>query len=207
RPKISSLEKSISATQLYLGLDVPAKELGMNNFMFSVNTTYNHDDNFDYSLAGNYDKCSLEFVDHAQIDPGLVPEGKGCLTVMTLDSYSNWGNLNDNEYRQKKQEVAAKFILRAGKYLPELSKHVEVAELATPRTMERYTLSTQGAIYGFAQTVKQSGINRLAQKTKIKGLFLAGAWTMPGGGVHPCFLSGLSAAELALKFLRNKKID
>jgi len=205
--KISSLEKSISATQLYLGLSIPAKELGMNNFMFSINPTYNHDDNFSYSIAGDYDKCSLELMDHAQVDPSLVPEGKGSLTIMTLDSYSNWNNLNDKEYAKKKGEVTAKFILRAQKYLPELSRHVVIAELATPKTMERYTLSPEGAIYGFAQTVGQSGIKRLSQETKIKGLFLAGAWTRPGAGVHACFISGLSAAELALKFLRNKKID
>jgi len=205
--RVSPLEKSISAVQLYLGLSVPAKQLGMNNFMFSINTTYNHDENFAYSFKGDYDKCSLELLDHAQIDPTLVPGGKGSLTIMTLDSYSNWMSLKGNEYSQKKGEVTAKFILRAQKYLPELSRYIEAAELATPRTMERYTLSPEGAIYGFAQTVRQSGINRLPQATKIKGLFLAGAWTRPGGGVHACFVSGLSAAELALRFLHNKRIE
>jgi hypothetical protein len=29
----------------------------------------------------------------------------------------------------------------------------------------------EGAVYGFAQTVQQSSLNRLSQKTKIKGLF------------------------------------
>ncbi|MDD5155656.1 MAG: NAD(P)/FAD-dependent oxidoreductase [Candidatus Omnitrophica bacterium] len=203
--KLSSLEKSVSAVQLYLGLSMPAKKLGMDNFMFSINATYDHDDNFGYCLTGDYERCPLELVDHAQVDPGLVPAGKGSLTVMTLDSYSNWDNLRDDEYLRKKKEVADKFILRAQKYLPQLSRYVEFAELATPRTMEKYTLSTQGAIYGFAQTVKQSGINRLPQDTAIKGLFLAGAWTRPGGGVHACFISGLSAAELALRFLGNKK--
>jgi prolycopene isomerase len=75
-------------------------------------------------------------------------------------------------------------------------------EVATPRTMHRYTLSPEGAIYGFSQTVNQAALMRLSQETRIKGLFLAGAWTRPGGGVHGCFISGIEAAELALKFLR-----
>ena len=200
--KLGRLEKSISAVQVYLGLDVPARSMGMNEFMFSINNTYNHDEAFEHSLGGDYDKCSIEIVDHAQIDPGLVPEGKGSLLIMSFDAFSNWQGLTEDEYRIKKQNMADKLIKRAEQYLPGLSKHIEVMEVATPRTMQRFTLSPEGAIYGFAQTVAQSGINRLSEKTKVKGLFLAGAWTHPGHGVHGCFVSGMSAADLALKFLK-----
>jgi prolycopene isomerase len=92
--------------------------------------------------------------------------------------------------------------VRAEKYLPGLSKYIEVIEAATPRTMSRFSASPEGAIYGFAQTPKQSGINRLSQETKVKGLFLTGAWTRPGGGIHACFISGIDAADLALKYLK-----
>jgi phytoene dehydrogenase-like protein len=67
--------------------------------------------------------------------------------------------------------------------------------------MYRYTLTPEGAIYGFSHTIMQSGIFRLDQKTRIKGLFLAGAWTRPGAGVHACFISGIDAAELTFKYL------
>jgi len=202
RRKLASLEKSISAFQVYLGLRVPAKDLGMTNSILSVNTTYNHEDNLNYSLRGDYDICSLELVDHAQIDPSLAPQGKGTLLIMTLDNYANWSNLTADEYKKKKLDTANKLIMRAEKYLPGLSKHIEVMEVATPKTMSRFGSSPEGAIYGFAQTIEQSGINRLTQKTKIKGLFLAGAWTEPGGGIHACFLSGIDAADLALRYLK-----
>lgn len=202
RKKLESLEKSVSAFQIYLGLDIPARDLGMTNAIISVNTTYNHEDNLNYSLRGDYDICSLELVDHSQIDPSLAPQGKGTLLIMTLDSYANWSNLAEDEYKKKKIEAANKLIMRAEKYLPGLSGHIEVMEIATPKTMSRFGSSPEGAIYGFAQTIEQSGINRLAQKTKIKGLFLAGAWTEPGGGIHACFLSGIDAADLAMKQLR-----
>ncbi|MFH1199121.1 MAG: NAD(P)/FAD-dependent oxidoreductase [Candidatus Omnitrophota bacterium] len=200
--QLSTLEKSISAVQVYLGLSCPAKELGMTHHIFSVNTAYNQNGHFEQSLAGDYDNCSLELVDHSQIDQTLVPQGKGSLLIMTLDSYFNWDKLSEAEYKVKKEELAEKFISRAEKYLPGLSKYVEVVEVATPLTIERYGSSPEGAIYGFAQTVKQSGINRLPQKTRIKGFFLAGGWTWPGAGLHPCFISGLTSADLALKFLK-----
>ncbi|MCU0651768.1 MAG: NAD(P)/FAD-dependent oxidoreductase [Candidatus Omnitrophica bacterium] len=202
KKKLSCLKKSISAFQVYLGLRFPAKQLGMSNFMYSLNSTYNHNDNFKYSLEGNYQFCPLSLVDHAQVDSSLVPEGKGSLLIMALDSYFNWNSLTDEEYRQKKIEAAQQLINRAEKYLPGLSSNIEVMEIASPRTMAHYGVSPEGAIYGFSQTVKQASINRLPQKTVIKGLILAGAWTQPGAGVHGCFVSGIDAANLALSQLR-----
>ncbi len=202
RKKLSSLEKSISAFQVYLGLKVPPRNLGMNHCLFSVNMTYDHEENFRYSVEGDYERCSLELTDHSQIDPGLVPAGKGSLLIMTLDSYSNWDGLSAEEYDRKKQKTADILISRVERYLPGLSENIEVMEIATPRTMKRFTSSSDGAIYGFAQTVRQAGINRLGQETRIKGLYLAGAWTRPGGGIHACFVSGMEAAELALGYLR-----
>ncbi|MFA6350658.1 MAG: NAD(P)/FAD-dependent oxidoreductase [Candidatus Omnitrophota bacterium] len=204
RPRLEAMEKSISATQVYLGLNTPAKALGMDHFMLSVNLDYNHDRNFAYCQNGDYRNCSLAIVDHAQLDPGLAPEGKGTLLIMALDSFSNWEGLSADEYLRKKSEAGNILIQRAEKLLPGLTGHIEIMEVATPKTMERYTLSPRGAIYGFAQTVAQSGINRLSQNTDIKGLFLAGAWTQPGGGVHACFLSGDDAAGEALNFLTKR---
>lgn len=200
--KLASLEKSVSAFQVYLGLKIPAKNLGMNHARFSINPSYNHVENFDYCLKGDYERCLLEITDHAQIDPTLVPEGKGSLLIMTYDNYANWKDLNKEEYKLRKQRVTEKLIERAQNYLPGLKAQIEIIEAASPLTMERYGSSPEGAIYGFAQIAKQASINRLKQKTLIKGLFLSGAWTFPGGGVHGCFVSGIEAAKLTLKFLR-----
>ncbi|MFA5271758.1 MAG: NAD(P)/FAD-dependent oxidoreductase [Candidatus Omnitrophota bacterium] len=202
KKQIARLEKSISVFQVYLGLSVSPKSLGMKSFMLSINNGYDHDESFDCSIRGDYDNCIIEAVDHSQLDPSLAPQGKGTLLIMTLDSYDNWKDLTGTAYQEKKKQLAQKLIERCEKYLPGLSKHIEIMEVATPNTMYRYTLTPEGAIYGFAHTVMQSGIFRLDQKTKIKGLYLAGAWTRPGAGVHACFISGLDAAELTLKYLR-----
>ncbi|MDD5596191.1 MAG: NAD(P)/FAD-dependent oxidoreductase [Candidatus Omnitrophica bacterium] len=201
RKKILKMEKSPSAFQVYLGLDIPVQKLGMTHHRISISPTYDHRKNFDAALRQDYNSCLLELTDHSLLDRGLVPEGKGSLLIMTYDLYANWSKLTQEEYKKKKIEIANELIKKAEKYLPGLSSHIEVMEVATPRTMKRFASSPEGAIYGFAQTVAQSGMNRLSQKTSLKGLFLAGAWTFPGGGVHACFVSGEVAADLALEYL------
>ncbi|MFA4990201.1 MAG: NAD(P)/FAD-dependent oxidoreductase [Candidatus Omnitrophota bacterium] len=200
--ELAGLEKSISAFQVYLGLKKPAQDLGMDHFMFSVNTSYSHEEDLESCLKADYDNCSFSLVDHAQVEPALVPEGKGSLMIMAIDSYAHWENLSPQEYKLKKQEVAKRLIQRAEKYLPGLAEAIEVMEIATPKTMERYGTAPRGAIYGFAQTPEQSVFRRFPLKTEVRGLFLTGAWTRPGAGVHACFISGMDAAKLAWRFLR-----
>jgi len=199
---LSGQEKSVSAFQVYLGLKVPAKSLGMHEYMYSLNSDYDHDQNYKTSLESGYKDAPIAIVDHAQIDPELIPPGRGSLMIMVLDSFSRWKGLNTGDYEKAKKEVADILIHRASRYLPNLLENIDFIETATPMTMARYGSSPQGAIYGFSQTPKQSAFNRLNNKTEVRGLFLAGAWTFPGGGVHGCFISGLEAADLALNYLK-----
>jgi prolycopene isomerase len=64
--------------------------------------------------------------------------------------------------------------------------------------MERYTRNDSGALYGFELTPAQVGPGRLDNRTPLPGLFLAGHWTRPGGGVVGVVRSGLRTARLAL---------
>ena len=64
--------------------------------------------------------------------------------------------------------------------------------MATPLTNLRFTGHPRGAIYGWDQTVGNSGNSRFPQKTPVKNLYLAGAWTFPGHGYGACIPSGLT---------------
>ena len=48
-------------------------------------------------------------------------------------------------------------INRLEEKFPGIKEHIVVTELGTPRTMERYTNNPKGAVYGYAQSVKQAG--------------------------------------------------
>jgi prolycopene isomerase len=200
--KFSSMQKSLSAVIVYLGLDVPAESIGMNYPLMYLDATYDQDEAFRCFASGDYSRCGLFVSNHSQLDPALAPVGKSTICAMSLDSYANWDNLTIEKYQKKKKEVAGIIVARLEKYLPGLLSHIEVLEVATPKTMERFGSAPEGAVYGFAQTVPQSSLNRLKRTTKIRGLFLAGAWTQPGCGMHGCTVSGIDAADLALRFLK-----
>jgi prolycopene isomerase len=202
--RLSKMRKSLSAIIFYLGLDVPARAVGMEYPLLSINTTYDHEESFRRCAEGDYDNCNFALVDHSQIDAGLAPPGKGTISVMTLANYANWEGLGRQEYENKKKEVSQIVIARLERYLPGVSRHIEVLEVGTPLTIERFACLPQGAIYGFAETVPQASINHLSQQTKVKGLFLSGAWTRPGCGFHGCFVSGRDAASLVLGFLKQR---
>ena len=75
--------------------------------------------------------------------------------------------------------------------LPGLSGAIEVIEIGTPLTNVRYTSNYRGAIYGWDQTVNNSGSRRVGHATPIKNLYLAGAWSRPGHGYGAVIPSGL----------------
>ena len=104
-------------------------------------------------------------------------------------------------YLALKDQVEQALLARAERILPGLGASIVYKETSTPLTNVRYSLNPSGAIYGFAQTVEQTVAGRLPARTPIENLFLAGAWTNPGGGMSAAMLSGVEAARLAQGYL------
>ena len=193
RRRISGAEISISAMQLYLGLDCNPEKLGMKNHSISLYETYDHEKCYQDILSGNHEKTFLCMTNYSDFN-----DGGNVLIGMTLDHIKNWENLSRDEYKKRKDKMKTLLIRKIEKIIPDLSPHILVAELATPLTMKRYTKNTDGAIYGFSHSTGQSGVNRPANKTPVEGLYLAGAYTYPGAGYSSVILSGYEAANQIL---------
>jgi prolycopene isomerase len=54
------------------------------------------------------------------------------------------------------------------------------------------------AAFGWEESVASAGSRRLAQRTPVRGLYLAGHWTQPGSGAYRAILSGMHAARAVL---------
>ena len=197
--KIKNYKVSVSALQLYIGLDCDPRELGMNNHSLCIYNSYDHEENFENIIRGDYEDYFFCITNYSPFYNELKEQGKGIIHILTLDHIRNWEGYSKDDYKKRKKEVAGLFINRAEKYIPGLSKHIEVSELGTPVTIKRYTGHPEGAIYGFSQNLFQSGINRLSSFTPIEGLYLAGAYCYPGGGYFSVIFSGYNTAKLILK--------
>ena len=107
-------------------------------------------------------------------------------TLMPYDASANW--------RTDKKPGVERMLGQLETRLPGFADQLRFSEGGTPRTMERYTRNTAGAIYGWEMTPTQVGPGRLAGVTPVTGLHLAGHWTRPGGGIYGVVLSGIEAA-------------
>ncbi len=126
-----------------------------------------------------------------RVDPSLAPPGEHLLVLTTLVNAAAAPS-----WRDAKDRWMDAMLAHAERRLPGLRDSLRFAEAGTPRTMERYTRNEDGAIYGFDVTPGQVGPGRIDNQTPLPGLFLAGHWTRPGGGVAGVVRSGVRTAGL-----------
>jgi len=129
---------------------------------------------------------------NSNANSSLAPNGKASVTILTSANYHDFPERGTEEYLRKKKEYAEKLIKKAEKIIPDLSKRIIVQDAATPKTFERYTSMPEGAIYAFDQSINTK---RPYFKTPIKGLYLVGASTFPGGGIEAVVISGIICAN------------
>lgn len=131
-----------------------------------------------------------------KVDPSLAPGGGQEITVVATmeekyDEIKDWKGLKDR--------LTMCTINKLEDFVPNLTRHIEVVEAATPKTLERYTLNSKGAAYGWAVTLEQTGPGRLGNKAPVENLYLAGHWTNPGPGVCAVVSSGWRVANMILR--------
>lgn len=193
---IKSLEKSMSASQLYLAIDCSTKEVGINNPYIFINKC-NSSTFFNNIKNGNLNNLSVVITSYDKMDPSLNKHG-AFLNIATVDFASNWPEHGTEEYKAKKEEVTQLLLNELYSMFPKIKDHIQVVELGTPRTMERYTNNSGGSIYGWAQNTKQGGFNRPSFKTPFDNAIVVGAWSFPGGGYSGAMLSGYLGAQRLL---------
>ena len=96
------------------------------------------------SIAG----CDVDYleVEIFGYDPSLAPAGKGVVKVVMDTSCAYWKNLatDRKRYEAEKNNAASTIIDQVEKFLPGLKNQVEITDVATPLTVERYTGNWQG---------------------------------------------------------------
>ena len=198
--RTSKYSVSLSSFQIFLGLKEDlVHKVGIRDTEIFYNTSYDHEAAYASSLTGNLDNPGYAMTLYDNLFPGYSPEGKNTISILVLQGYDHWKEFEADyfqgkkaAYRAEKERMADILIKKAEEtLLPGLAKAIEVKEIATPLTNVRFTGNYRGAIYGWDQTVNNSGQNRIGHSTPIKNLYLTGAWTKPGHGYGGVIGSGL----------------
>ena len=131
---------------------------------------------------------------------GYAPSGCTTLTTAFMsDTYDFWKQAKENNRYKEEKDILAEQIKKAicDKY-PQAIGKIDVIDIATPLTYERYT----GAYRGSWMAIKEPGDKMKqypAYSDKIKGLYFAGHRMMTPGGLPVALLSGRNAAQLVCR--------
>ena len=141
-------------------------------------------------LAGKVEELSVGITVYDNYFSGYSKPGTSTISIVTMSGYKPWEKFESDykagrksEYKKEKERWTGILLQKAEeKAIQGLSSMVDVIEAATPLTNWRYTRNTEGAIYGFEQSVDNTFMNRIDNRIPVKGLYLASAWGNPGGG-------------------------
>lgn len=138
------------------------------------------------------DRISVHIYNH---DPVMAPEGKTTMIVMLNSEYNYWKKLAEDKisYQQKKEEIAKKITRILEQRYPGISNKIEVIDVATPLTFERYTGNWQGSFEGWLITPGNSSVFVKRMSQQLPGLndfYMCGQWTEPGGGLPTGIMAG-----------------
>ncbi|MCJ7821066.1 MAG: NAD(P)/FAD-dependent oxidoreductase [Bacteroidales bacterium] len=128
-------------------------------------------------------------------DPTLAPPGKTSLSIMLDTDYEYWKNLSEDRraYKAKKEETGAIIVGLLEQRFPGITDKVEVSDVATPITFERYTGNWKGSFEGWLITPENAKVLIKPMSQSIPGLssfYMCGQWVEPGGGLPTAINSG-----------------
>jgi phytoene dehydrogenase-like protein len=137
-------------------------------------------------------------------DKTLAPEGKSTLELYFQSPWETWEALSDTEYAQEKEAIQKCCMELLEEKYPGISEHIQVVDLATPRTTNRFTGVWKGAFEGFQPLVGEIGSFLPMELDGLKNFSMAGQWVTPGGGLPPSALSGRWAIQKIAKADKKK---
>ena len=142
-------------------------------------------------------------------DPTFAPAGKTTVIVMFDGNFNYWKKLSEDRkaYLDKKQDVALKIIELMEQRYPGIAGQVEMVDVATPVTFERYTGNWQGSFEGWLITPENSSTFMKRMEQTLPGLenfYMCGQWVEPGGGLPTSVMSARRLLKLICKEDRRK---
>lgn len=142
-------------------------------------------------------------------DPSLAPPGKLGLIVSSLMEWSLFRHAEDQGWSEEYRDFCARTVIEVldGSFLGGIKAAVIEVSSASPRSIERLTGNSEGAITGWAFTNRPvpavHDLPKVAKSvlTPVPGIYQAGMWTFSPSGLPISILTGKLAADRVLKDL------
>ncbi len=133
-------------------------------------------------------------------DPSLAPAGHSVIEVMLRTDYEYWQQIYGRKiYDTEQNQVSEQVLDFLETIYPGIKQAVEVRDVATPLSYERYTGNWLGSTCGWLLTKKTLPLMVMGMKKSLPGVgnfYLAGQWVEPGGSLPSAAYSGRNAIRL-----------
>jgi phytoene dehydrogenase-like protein len=137
---------------------------------------------------------------HYCFDPTLAPPGKSSIVVMLESNYAFWQHIYGRKLYDTEQDQVAQIVLDLlERWHPGLKGQVEVIDVATPLSYERYTGNWQGSTCGWLLTRQTMALNIAGISKTLPGLknfYMAGQWVEPGGTLSLAAVSARNVIQM-----------
>jgi prolycopene isomerase len=201
--KLGNISPSISAFELFLGLDVDLNEKYPDDYEIFVNSGYDIEEQYKDCVQNNAHKAPFVITINSNVNRFSAPKGKSVVTIIMLSGYSFWRSKSREEYLDDKDRLADILIGRASRIIPEIKSRLTKKIVSTPVTFERYTNNREGAIYGYSRTLGQKAEVKPNDMKEMRNLYFASGWAKQGSGVAKV----LNAADDVYKKILERSLE
>ena len=188
--KLLNQDKSSSGIIFYWGMNREFADLGNHNIFFS--DQYQEEFKAIFKDQNLSDDPTVYL--HISSKNELADAPKGCENwFLLINAPANEGQNWDSLIKKTRALVIEKISTCMG---VNIEKHIIVEDILDPRSIEKRTSSSGGALYGNASNNKFAAFLRHPNyRSAIKNLYWVGGSVHPGGGIPLC----LSSAKIAAK--------
>ncbi|MHB0856198.1 MAG: phytoene desaturase family protein [Anaerolineae bacterium] len=144
-------------------------------------------------------------VENYAFDPTMAPAGKSALKVLLDSTQAYWAPLRAEgreRYNEEKRRVGEVVVEELDRLMPGIKAQVEVLDVATPFTTERYTGNWRGVQAWWpseanAIKVMMNGFTRTLPG--LAGFYMAGQWSMGMPGLNTAAASARQVVRALCK--------
>lgn len=189
--------QATSAVTVYLGLHDDPRTLGFRGENHWISDSYDHERCSwgDRLLEGQPERCFLSFPSLRDREPSSYTAE--IVALARHEDFASWQHTGRGQrgadYDALKDRLAEGLIGLVERRYPGFAALIDRVEVSTPLSVEHFTASPFGAIYGLPGTPDRFQEKLVGTRTPIRGLYLTGADGFVYG-ILGALLSGVATA-------------